>query len=212
VRALAIAIAFLATACSDLMPTTSRVVPTRAIAPPSDAALVVFERPWPMDDGAHAGMWSYVRIVDDDERVLCDLGYGEHCVVRRGAGAQTFYAYNWATHTQDPVPCVGAMPATLAVARVYVATLEERPGAHRKRCRPIELVRVPANEHAAHWPWLRGSKREEMIPNREKSIFVDAPWMAEWHVKKGRWRMADDPDWSPKASTLAIEDGSPSLP
>jgi hypothetical protein len=211
--ALVIAIACGALGCVDLMPRTTRIVPSESIAAAPNEAVIVFARPWPPDDPP-VNPYSFVRIIDDDQTILADIGYDQHAVVHARPGAQHFYAYNWSSGG-EMVPCVGAMVSTLGAGRVYVVRIEELPARTRKGCRPLDLARVPAIEHGAYSVWLRRSARRELLSvgeGRERSIFIDAPWKAEWHAKKGRWRIADDPAWSSTLSTLAESDGSYSLP
>jgi hypothetical protein len=201
-----------------LNPTTTAAAPNAPITPAANEAFVVVARPaaWNPEGGK-------LRIVDEQRRVLADLGVGEHAVVRLPPGEHKLFAYEWSSGIEEPW-CAGAMRATLGGGQVYPVRVAQYPTmmfhmpwvsvTGNFDCHRIELLRVPAAEHQAFWSWVRGSsqRREPLGEDRERSILLESSWRSERAVTAGVSRMSKGPAWSPAASVLSPADGDPTVP
>jgi hypothetical protein len=203
--------------CADLMPTTTRVVATTPLAPSPHEAVVVVSRPSPTGSaGAPDALplderYSFLRIIDEKRTVLADLRFNEHAAIRMQPGAHELFAYHWWDDGQR-APCVGALAATLAGGRVYpvLARELEHLGGRKYGCNHVELVRALSDERSWFWRWTReSSRRSELLADRDRSIFLDAPWMSQVHVEVGRLRLRGEEAPVHASASLSPDDGEP---
>lgn len=203
--------------CADLMPNTTHVVPTTHLAPSPDQAIVVVSRPSPTGSAGTPDKlplderYSFLRIIDEKRTVLADLRFNEHAAIALRPGAHELFAYHWWDDGQR-APCVGALAATLAGGRVYpvLARELERLGSRKYGCNHVELVRAREDERAWFWRWTReSSQRSELLADRDRSIFLDAPWMSQVHVEVGRLRLRGEEAPVHASSSLSPDDGDP---
>ncbi len=199
---------------------TTTHVPTRAVSPSTDKATLVFLRPW-VDARTSKVPWmeqqNYVRVIQEDQRVMTDLRFNQYSVVRTEPGTRTFYAYNWAGGYRGPATCVGALRADLAPGRVYPVVIREfekraygphrykRMGSHQRTCGRLELLK--GSELRNFWTKMWNSERRQLSPDRERSFLVDGWWLVKDVVARGEQRTTGDAPWSASRSTMRALDG-----
>lgn len=217
--AIAFAALLFATGCADLMPTTMRVVPQAPIVAAPNEAVVVVLRPSPTgsagrpDDLPLGERWRVLRVIDERRTFLADLRYNQHAALHMAPGPHELFAYAWYDDGRH-AECTGALRGTLAAGRVYAVLARdlERVGSRKHGCNHVELVRALADERAWFWRFARErSERVEVLPDRERSIFLDSPWMSQVHVEVGRLRFRGEEAPVHGDATVGPDDGEASL-